>query len=250
MALATEVGFVQGHDWLLLRQTDASATHGQSAACSGAGATADTGNDIALAEGGTPGVTPRTITVAGSATEAAIFMESGAVGQMLWNAGVWNVSLNVTTANALVSLEAIHICRVNSSGVSQATVASRTAMSRPLSSTGVQSIPIPQANDHTGADATDRIYVVVTLMNSDAGSQAIAITPNGFVNTPIRTTIRVAPRKQRARSRGLGFVAMVEVEVIPPSVEEIQSVTPPPIEVEVWMPPQIRVRPPYTMRSA
>jgi hypothetical protein len=237
---STTIGVPLGHETLFLRQTDAAATHGQSVACSGAGLTADTGNANALAAGGTPGVTPVTVTVGASATEAAFFLESAAVGLVTWNAGVWTVYVNIQTGNANVTADSIYICRVNSAGVSQGTVASRTGLSRSLTAAEVKAIYLFQENDVTAA-ATDRIYIVFVLTNADGGAQSVVVLPDQLIVTPIKTVIHVGARSQRVRALHKHLTGVVRLVATPPSVVVDVAVAAPCAIVRIYAPPNLSV---------
>ena len=247
MALSTQVGFVQGHTLLTFQQTDGSATHGQSVACSGATLTGDTGNDFAIAPGGTAGVTPRTITVAGSATEAAMFFESGAVGYTKWDAGVWRIDLTISSATGDLRLREIYVCRVNSSGVSQGTVAS-SAFDYELGDTSTPALfSCFQENDVTAA-ATDRVYIVMVIQNTDGSPQGMSYTPSNKVYSPIKTVVHVRARRQRRRG-ALGMSATVSAVVNAPTVEVVKEVAPPTVVVNVGIPTQLKVSPPHMLRD-
>lgn len=244
MALSTQIGFVQGHTYLTLQQTDASATHGQSAACSGGSLTSDTGNDILISPGGTAGSSDRTITVAAGSTEAALFFESTAIGYTKWDAGVWKIQITLTGDNGDMFVRGIYVCRVNSSGVSQETVASSTE-TRSLEPAGSLLWTVVQENTITAA-ATDRVYIVVLIENVEAAPEEIEITPNARIYTPIKTAVHVRSRKQRARGRS-GLTVPVTATVNAPTVAHVLSVAPPTVAVNVVIPTQIGIAPPYTL---
>jgi hypothetical protein len=229
-------GFKPGNGLVTLTQTDSAATHGQSVACSGAALTADVGNSIAAPDGGTAGVGTRTITVGIGATEAAIFMESGPIVVQIWPAGVWSVPLDITAGNADISLDEVYVCRVNSAGVSQATIASRTGISRALTSTGVITVDLFQENDET-ASATDRVYIVFVLTNADAGAtQAITITPGQTILTPIIKVHRIKVRRERHEGLGQHLTFQARAEFIPPTVELVDTVAAPTFEAKAHFP--------------
>lgn len=181
---------VDGHHHLVLNFTDAASTHGQSVACSGAALTADVGNDRAMSSGGTLGTTPFTVTVGMLATEAAVFFESDAINNTLWRAGRWVMRLNVSTGNALVQLASVHFCRVNAAGVSQESLAVYTPAAPITLTTRIYNIAAVQGAAAT-ALATDRVYVVVVLTNTDAAAQNISITPSHGIRTPILIETRI-----------------------------------------------------------
>ena len=83
----------------------------------------------------TPGSTPVAITLDASAlNKRAIYFECTVPAGVEWAAGTWHVRLNITTAQSDCSLFSIHICRVNSSCVSQASIGSVTSGAQKRSS--------------------------------------------------------------------------------------------------------------------
>jgi hypothetical protein len=175
---------------LFLQQTDTAAVDGAIAACSGRGAGAVTDNKQATS-GGTPGVGTPGLTINGHATDVRLVHFESAVNEpnnTNWDAGSWIVRLNITTGNANVTWDECYICRVNSSGVSQATVGSLTGQAINLTSTGTYTMTI-SGSSQPGASATDRIYIVLVFSNSGATPAALNYKPSLIIDTPIGTGV-------------------------------------------------------------
>jgi hypothetical protein len=184
-----------------LQQTDTAAIDGAVVACSGAGAGTTTDNKQAT-QGGTPGVSSPTISLAGNQTNnRGIHFESAAnePGQTSWPAGNWVVRLNVTTANANITWTGTYICKVNSSGQSLATVGSLTGQSLGLGSTGVQSMTV--SGSAQTANATDRIYIILIFSNSQTSFQSFNYRPNQLIDTPFPALPLFVFTKKPTRAR-------------------------------------------------
>jgi hypothetical protein len=114
-----------------LQETDTTAPDGAIAACSSLGAATTTDNRTAT-KGGTAGSTAHSVTVQINTTGRRAVHFEMAAGELdaypSIPAGNWTVRLNVSTAaGATVTWDFLYICRVNSSGVSQKTIASSSA---------------------------------------------------------------------------------------------------------------------------
>lgn len=99
-----------------------------------------------------------------------------------WLAGTLTVPLNITTANANVTLDSCYVCRLNSSNVSQATLGSLTSIGTVMSSTGVQTLNVTVSAQPTAA-STDKVYVVICF-TTPGTTQNISMTPNQTITTP------------------------------------------------------------------
>ena len=135
--------------------------------------------------GGTPGVNEFTVTINRADIQAGVMFESPAVGKTIWEAGTYTVRLNVTTAVANLLLTEVHVCRVNSSCVSQATVGSTTGLTISMGSLGVKSVEVTGA-EQSAAD-TDKIYIVLIFANSAHADAIFGFTPDQNIDTPIFT---------------------------------------------------------------
>ncbi len=200
-----------------LAQQDAGATHGPLAACWGGAITGSADYDRALAIDATPGVTPQVITVAGVTTLGTIFFESGALGFDRWDAGAWIVKLRVSVGNANIGLKRVYVCRVNSAGVNQASIASNVGLNVALLE-GTYSVPL--IGSEQAAATTDRVYVVFVLENIDAGPQDITIVPDQMILTPIVRDLTISGplALTGARKAKPGFSIALELEGLLPTV--------------------------------
>lgn len=224
---------VDGNNHLVLSIVDSPATHGQSVACSGAALTADTGNDRAMTTGA-GSTTPYTVTVGASATEAAVFYESSAVGRTLWNAGFWRLVTTVDSCHADITLDSIYICRVNAAGVSQGTVASRTGLGIAIP-TGLVHIGLNQALDVT-ALVGDRVYVVLVLTNANVADQDLVLQPMGGLLTPMLHMRYVSDTPNAT------MTAVASAHFDGPSVVTTWDITAPTAEVTAYVDSQVLVR--------
>ena len=100
-----------------LVQTDGTAAAGcvDDVLCSGnSNNTGDTESNQA-SESGTPGTTPRTITLDVSAADLNCIWMECAIPDGASGAGVWTIPIRISTGNHQVVLDEIHVCKVDSS---------------------------------------------------------------------------------------------------------------------------------------
>jgi hypothetical protein len=164
-----------------LQQTDTVAVDGAIAACSGASAGGTIDNRQATS-GGTPGTVAHLLSLSGTPPNRLAHFESAANEPNLtnWPAGKYVVRLNVTAANVGgMNWSETWICRVNSSGVNQATVGSLTGQSIPLNTTGVKTMTVDGSQQN--AAASDRIYIVL-VFNGSSGDH-FSYTPDQMIDT-------------------------------------------------------------------
>jgi hypothetical protein len=163
------------------QQTDANANASAIAAlCSGASLNTDTGSSLATV-GGTTGSTPRTTTMDANATNlAAVWFEITVPDGTTWGAGDWTINLNISTGNMAVVWDAVYICRVNSSYVSQATIGSSTGLAKNLAATGVQTATVSGSSQTPSAG--DKAVVVLLFNNSVMGGSAFGWTPDQLIS--------------------------------------------------------------------
>jgi hypothetical protein len=181
-----------------LQQTDAAAIDGAMAACSGRSAAQTTDNKQAT-QNGTAGTTSPTITLAANSSNVrGVHFESANNEPNLtsWPAGNWTVRINVTSPNTNITWTECYICRVNSSGVSQATVGSLTGQSLSLVS-GVASMTI--SGSAQTANATDRVYILCVFSNSTGVQQSFNYKPNQLIDTPLTAATIFFFQSKRAK---------------------------------------------------
>lgn len=158
-------------------QSDTVAPAGTIAACSGAAVQNAVARLAAL--GGSAGSTQVTSTPRN--VRASAMMEFTPAADVVWNAGSWSIPWNVTNANANATLEEVHVCRLNSSNVSQATIGSTTGIGTALSSTGV--ITTNVTGSAQTPSAGDKVYIVF-VFDTNGSPQAIGWTPDQTITTP------------------------------------------------------------------
>lgn len=120
---------------------------------------------------------------------AAIWVADAALGVTSIPAGTWNVKVNVTSgASSGSQIQEVHICRLNSSGVSQATICSSTGLTIDAAATGVKSIDVTQGSSHA-CSSTDRFSVQVVVYSNSHGGTTIGITSDQLISDTIPITI-------------------------------------------------------------
>lgn len=165
------------------QEEDTAMTCTPAAFCSGAGVNGDTDMARKALVGGSAGSTEVTVTVDSSAADlACAWFELDVSAGVSWDGGTWTVRLNVTTSNHQVALDAIYICRVNSSCTNQATIGSVTALADNLGSTGVRSHNV--TGSAQSPSAGDKVIVVLLFDNMQAMPQDIGFTPSEIITSP------------------------------------------------------------------
>lgn len=164
------------------RQTDTNATCADGQYC--LPVSTGTVDILKLAsDGGTAGVTEATGShFANASDQRDILFEIVPAAGTTWAAGNWTVRLNVTTANMNLTWDTVYICRVNSSCVSQATIASATGLAISCGTTGVKSTTVSGAVQTPGAG--DKIVVLLEFDNGSMTTQTFGITPNQLIDSP------------------------------------------------------------------
>lgn len=155
--------------------------------CSGNTSSSDTESNQA-AVGGSAGSTERTHTPDNSAADLnGVWMElggsDGGINEYDGAAGNWTTRLNITTGNHQLTLDEIHICRVNSSYVNQETLGSLTGIGANLSGTGVQSHTVNQASSTT-ITAGDKIIIIYAFDNAQSMANSFGYTPDQITVAP------------------------------------------------------------------
>jgi len=138
-------------------------------------------------EGATPGVTEQTISIGEpTATKLrAYYMQPTPAPStdFDWNAGVWVVRINVTTAGVDIDWEDTYICRVNSGCVSQATIGSLLNQGISLAATGVRTMSVSGIAQTPAAG--DSFMVVLGFGLNPPNPGSVGITPNQNLDTPL-----------------------------------------------------------------
>ncbi len=169
------------------QQTDTNANGSAEAAhCSGNSDSTDKDSNQADV-GGAAGSTERTHSPDNSAADLnGVWMELGnAVDIDAYDglSGNWETRLNITTSNHQLTLDEIHICRVNSSYVNQETLGSSVGIGANLGSTGVQSHTVNQGSNTT-ITAGDKIIIIYAFDNAQSMPQSLGYTPDQIIDAP------------------------------------------------------------------
>lgn len=206
-----------------------------SVVCAGGSATAvnsGTGNEQFLVSDSSYAATGASEIIgcdsSGSSLRCVVF-EAVVASGVTWGAGTWTVHTRVATANMNLTITAIYICRINSSGVSQATIASSTGLSdTSWQSTGTKTFTVTGGAAQTPS-AGDRFVVVFALSNGAMSLQSVTLTENAdgtidvvapFTASSSTTgTASVAATKPSVAAGGLrGNVGPASVSATKPSV--------------------------------
>lgn len=101
-----------------------------------------------------------------------------------WDAGTWTVRMNVTTANMNLEIDRLWICRIDSSGNSQAQIGDSDTLSSPISlaSTGVKSQTV--SGSAQSPSAGDVVWVLVRVNNGAMSTQSFTFTPDQLIDSP------------------------------------------------------------------
>ena len=136
------------------------------------------------------------MSVQGAVTRVVIMFETAAgdCDALTCPAGAWTIPVNVTTGSGSAShltIPAVYVCRVNSSGVSQQTIGSLTGLSQNVDGAGVVSFSVTN-----GAAATfstgDRVAIVIVATNIDPVAWGFNFKPDQVVTTPMASSVKVS----------------------------------------------------------
>ena len=171
-----------------LRQTDASKT----AQVGSSGRSLAAGTPIAreMTEGGTAGTTEALPAVENLGTTLVAYNDiSDAIGETTWAAGTLTWRLNIPTTSTTLTLEEVYVDRLNSSEVQQENLGSSTGIGRALGTAQVESGTVTLSAATSPAD-TDLLAVIYIFTNTHehGGDDAVGITPDQLINTPIEST--------------------------------------------------------------
>jgi len=170
-----------------LIQTDTSKT--AQAGCSGVSLSSGTPAAREMTDGGTAGVTEVTLSLAANSTEVMWNDISDALVETTWADGTLTWRLNVTASNMAATLDAVYVCRFDSSDVSQETLGSSTSIGLGLATNQVESGTVTITAATTPAD-TDKIAIIFSITNGNTHSaQSLGITPDQTINTPIERSV-------------------------------------------------------------
>lgn len=142
------------------------------------------------------GVLQRTSTVGGTASSEEITIVLGGSRQRYmfqnkliipsgttWNAGTWTYRIDVRGSGVGIKLEGVDICRVNSSGVSQATIASVSGLFQTVGGTrNVMSGTLSGSSQTPSAG--DFVVITYTFENATGDNLPVTFWPTQITNSP------------------------------------------------------------------
>jgi len=164
------------------QQTDAAAG-ATNVQCSGNSNNTDKESNRAQ-QGGSAGVTARTVTVDASAADLnGVWMEIVNIDAYDGAAGNWTWRINVTTGNVKITLDEVHICHVDSTYGAKNTLGSSVGIGTTINPAGVYSGTVNQASPVTIA-AGDMIIVIYAFDNSQIMTNDFAYTPDQIITGP------------------------------------------------------------------
>lgn len=187
-------------------------TGGLSALCSGGGAAvaACSGRSVSSAGGNGAYATDQTAPASGVASTLGS-SDSLRVGTNVmcapaiaaWAGGTYGVTFDVTSANMNLTLNEIHLCRVDSSCGAIATIGSLTGIARGLGSTGAVTHNVTGSADTHGS--TDILVVVFVFTNGAMSSQSV--TAAVTIATPIDDGVAgFTAKSRRSTNSSIGRV--------------------------------------------
>jgi len=168
---------------ITIEQTDGGVTCGAGVYCSGLSANS-TNAAFLCQDGGTLGSVEKQMVIDLSATDVrAYYFDCAIAGGVTWSAGTWTVRFNLTTFDMDITWASVHICRVNSSCVNQATIGSASSLGISLGAAGVKSTTV--SGSAQTPTAGDRVMIVLGVTNaSSMGTDTIGITPDQVIDSP------------------------------------------------------------------
>ncbi len=167
-------------------QSNTASNCGPGAYCSGLTAHADASPvDAIAAVFGSPGSIEQTLTCDNNVTDRrGVYFECTPPSDTTWAAGNWTIRFNLTTSDADVTWDSLHICRIDDPGCSnQQTIASESSLGISLATTGVKSHTLAGAASTPSVD--DRVMIILGISNSAiSGTHTIGITPDQDISSP------------------------------------------------------------------
>lgn len=134
-------------------------------------------------QGGTAGSGADSVTMDNNAADLnTVWFECVIPSGASWDAGDWTTRINITTGNHQLTLDEIHICRVNSSCVSQASIGSSVGIGQNISSAQVYTFVISGAAQSPSAG--DLVHIIYAFDNGQNMPQAFTFSPSEIINTP------------------------------------------------------------------
>ena len=121
-----------------------------------------------------------------ASTLIAVFFECIVGTGTSWDAGTWTVNLNVTTGSgdSFITWDGLDICRINSSCVNQASIASASALNIPcFGAAGIRTTTV--SGSAQTPSAGDKVMVLLAFSNTLSGViRNFGYTPNATIDSP------------------------------------------------------------------
>lgn len=137
-------------------------------------------------EGGAAGTVEITTVLDGeSIVNAYIWLEILADPADTWSSGNWVVRIDTTAGSMNATWEEVYICRVNSSCVSQETLASATGLAISLNGTGVRSSGNVNQSATASPSAGDKVVVIIGIDPGETMTKNLKWIPNQLIDSPI-----------------------------------------------------------------
>jgi hypothetical protein len=109
-----------------------------------------------------------------------------------WASGTYGVTVDITVANMNLTLNEIHLCRVNSSCAAVATIGSLTGIARNLGTTGAVTHNVTGSSDTH--NSTDKLMVLLVITNGAMSAQSATVQTT--IATPIEDVVAAVAARQ------------------------------------------------------
>jgi len=156
-------------------------------ACTGQKGAMAYGQALKAEIGGTPGTVGKQISFRNGQHIIGLIWQF-APGDVNWNAGTWQVRMNVTGQPGFAGWywTGLWICRINAACASVATIRAHTGFSIPISNTNPAVYSVASAGiAQPAAVATDEVYVCLRFHNQTGSNGSFTITSDQVLNTPL-----------------------------------------------------------------
>jgi hypothetical protein len=155
-------------------------------------------------QGGTAGSSVHSITVGPNnlhGIQAAVYWQSNTNEPNLtsWQSGNWTVRFNITGSNSNLTWDSVYIYRMSSNCGTANLVASATGMG--ISMGSVQVLSKTLSGSSQSASASDTIYVILAIKNSQNTNQSFSYHSDQLIDTPLSAALPFVfpPPKRKKR---------------------------------------------------
>lgn len=169
------------------QQTDTAPACTAAAFCSGRSLGGADETEMQAEDGGTAGITADTFGMAGSDSLVVVFTNEIVVAAgVTWAAGTWTVRVDITKALTDFTFEEVHLCRVNSSCVSQASFGSLTAIGESVTA-GVHTFSVTGTAETPSAG--DIVQIVHVMSHAGTMTKTAKYVPSQLVDSPFTAPV-------------------------------------------------------------